>query len=228
MDEEASSQLPHAPNQADFIYSSQYNNPRHASSTTPYSSTLWIPITHFTKKFFEEAGELEELSRAAPSSKILQHLELFHAEIPVGITIDAELCGWIKSFSDIKSKIKNNDQIKAYPSNKMFRLQKYISTIFYIEVLTMILPKTSMEGLRARSECFVELANAASHPQDYEQDPDLYEVAGYLSRKSINQWKERRTMLWIFIYRWARQYMPGIFVEEMIVKEPQLPKTTVA
>jgi hypothetical protein len=59
---------------------------------------------------------LEELSRAAPSSKILQHLELFHAEIPVGITIDAELCGWIKFFSDIKSKIKNNDQIKAYLS----------------------------------------------------------------------------------------------------------------
>ncbi|PLW09264.1 hypothetical protein PCANC_01527 [Puccinia coronata f. sp. avenae] len=170
----------------------------------------------------------------------------------VKIGHDSQLWEASKSFRSIKSNIKDTGKLTAqsatyfikssatrmdyWKKRTQIRLDDYVRMIessgfkdifplylFYIEFLTMILPKKPMEELDARCKFFVDLANAAVRLPVRVRDAELSEIAHSLSRKAPKEQAKRSTIAWAFVFAWAKKYRPEIFITEMKQAKPQLP-----
>ncbi|PLW41506.1 hypothetical protein PCANC_13105 [Puccinia coronata f. sp. avenae] len=97
------------------------------------------------------------------------------------------------------------DQIKFKPMKQTFPL-----FLFYIEVITMILPKIKMEGLEARCEWYIELANKMYKPPDRKREPMLYAQVQFLARMDTRSNKRLAALPKAFVSAWAKKYRPGI------------------
>ncbi|PLW30243.1 hypothetical protein PCANC_25209 [Puccinia coronata f. sp. avenae] len=217
---------------------SQPNIPISGSLREPAQS-FGLPILWLTKKFFKKTGALIEhhsTFRAGPKPP-LGSLEVGQAMV---VNDDAEFwkfCGSFRSIvkggsSGLSERTRyfiNNRHIwiKFWERQTGINLQKYVDQItfepmkqtfplflFHIEVITMVLPKMKMEGLHARCDWYVQLANAMYKPQNPDKDPTMHALVQSLSRRRTEAFRSLAGLTKTFVSAWANRYRPRIFATE--------------
>jgi hypothetical protein len=106
---------------------------------------------------------------------------------------------------DLKSYV---DQIQIEPYKLIFPL-----FLFYIEIITLILPRTKMEGLENRCQWFVNVANSVPKHRLLDPQKDS-EIAQILFRKKADSNIDRNVVTWIILFAWIKQYRPQILPQE--------------
>jgi hypothetical protein len=99
------------------------------------------------------------------------------------------------------------DQIKDKLFKKVFPL-----FLFHIEVITLILPPMKMEGLDARFQWYVKLANAISNRPKSQEDHQLQKLAESFPFTKPTTPQAVNATLWKFVAAWARKYRPRILL----------------
>ncbi|PLW43136.1 hypothetical protein PCASD_08046 [Puccinia coronata f. sp. avenae] len=98
------------------------------------------------------------------------------------------------------------NRIKLQSMKKTFPL-----FLFYIEVITMVLPEMRMEGLHARCEWYVKVANAMYQRVDPDEEPKLYELAKHLEGKLTDSDSKLAALPKTVVLAWANEHRPRIF-----------------
>ncbi|PLW58428.1 hypothetical protein PCANC_00601 [Puccinia coronata f. sp. avenae] len=80
------------------------------------------------------------------------------------------------------------------------------------EVITLILPPMKMEGLDARFQWYVKLANAISNRPKSQEDHQLQKLAESFPFTKPTTPQAVNATLWKFVAAWARKYRPRILL----------------
>jgi hypothetical protein len=199
-----------------------------------------LPISSLTKNLFKEAGVLIEhhsTARVKPPTP----LELLGEGEGMVAEDDDDFWRFCVSFRSIVSSparqgpsglhertryFINNRHIwlKFWEGRTGINLQQYVDKItykpmketfplflFHVEVITMVLPEMKMEGLRARCEWYVEVANAMFKSIDPDKQPTLHALAEHFRVKPAASDQNLAALPKSFVLAWANKYRPRIF-----------------
>jgi hypothetical protein len=202
-------------------------------------TSFGLPIFWFTRQDLPEAGKTTQHPQTSLFQFQL-FLASLGEEEPVVVDDDAKLYELCQSYDSIAAPTEENISrvcertgyfinnrriwLRYWEAHTGIKLDVYLKNIkyeafkgifplflFYIEAITMILPKIKMEDLKDRCKWFVQFGNRRQNASRPQGDADFNEIAMILSQKHTYSYEPLILILWTFITAWARQYRPRMF-----------------